>query len=73
MPEILAIIRRMSTHCDARVSLEEFANFIGEPLHKESRPFDSKDPNPHRAQDFQTSSRLDANVERSIIHMHQHH
>lgn len=39
--EIFAIIRRMSTHCDARISLEEFSKFLGEPIESgKGRPVD---------------------------------
>ena len=61
--ELYAIIRRMSTHCDAKVSMEEFAAFLGE---SDYRPIDQPHRNEHRALEFQTASRLDANIERSI-------
>ena len=64
MPEIYAMIRRMSTHMDARVSLEEFAAFVGEPLYHDSRPNDRYIE--HRATEFQTPSHLSANIERTI-------
>ena len=61
--ELYAIIRRMSTHCDAKVSMVEFAAFLGE---SDYRPIDQQHRYEHRALEFQTASRLDANIERSI-------
>lgn len=68
--EVYAMIRRMSTHCDARISLEEFAQFLGEPIsYGSGRPIDSSHRFVHRAKEFETPSRLDANIERSIQKM----
>jgi len=49
--EVFAIIRRISTHCDARISLEEFATFLGEPINhlKPGRPVDGRYTYDHRA------------------------
>lgn len=69
MPEVYAIIRRMSTHMDARVAIDEFAAFVGEPLHHEARPNDR--PVDHRATEFQTPSSLSVNIERTILD-HRH-
>lgn len=75
--EIFAILRRFSTHTDGRVSLEEFASFLGSPLseadrvtNREKMPAYMMD---HRATEFESLSRLNANIERDIKTLYYPH
>jgi len=71
----MSIIRRINTHGDARISIQEFAHFLGEsefdfapPINTVNKPKQSYQvfSMPHRAKQFETPSKLSSNIVKNL-------